>query len=240
MLARNLSIVFGLALVSVSLTQPLAADQWNKKTVLTFDQKVQMPNVVLEPGTYVFKLLDSLSDRHIVQVFNSDETHLITTILAIPNYRLQPTGKSTFQFWETPAGQPTAMRAWFYPGDNFGQEFAYPKTMAVQLAKLANAPVPTIMDEKVAEVAELKTAPLVIVDQTGNETAVVAKETAVVATQKSEEVVPAPAPEPTLVASNSARPATLPHTASQSVLIGLLGLASLAAFGIMSRVSTRG
>ena len=51
----------------------------------------------------------------------------MTTILAIPNYRLQPTGKTVFTFWETPPGQPKALRAWFYPGDNFGQEFAYPK-----------------------------------------------------------------------------------------------------------------
>lgn len=235
MLARNLSVVFGLALVGGSLTQQLAADQWNKKTVLTFSQKVQMPNTVLEPGTYVFKLLDSLSDRHIVQIFSSDESHLITTILAIPNYRLQPTGKSTVEFWETPAGQPAAMRAWFYPGDNFGQEFAYPKAISMQIAKVAKAPVPTIMDEKVVEVAELKTAPIVIVDQTGTETPVAV----VAAPQKAQEVTAAPVAEPVLVASNTAAPATLPHTASQYLLIGLLGLASLGAFGMLSGLSTR-
>ena len=82
-----------------------------------------------------FKLLDSPSNRHIVQIFNEDESQLITTILAIPNYRLRPAGKTTFEFWETPAGEPTAMRAWFYPGDNFGQEFAYPKSLSVLIAK---------------------------------------------------------------------------------------------------------
>src|SRR5258708_24527717 len=85
-------------------------------------------------GTYVFKLADSLSDRHIVQIFNADETQIIATILAIPNYRLKPTGKSDFRFWETPAGNPRAMRAWFYPGDNFGQEFAYPKMTSIEIA----------------------------------------------------------------------------------------------------------
>jgi hypothetical protein len=242
MLARNLSIVFGLALVGASLTQPLAADQWNKKTVLTFGQRVQMPTTVLEPGTYVFKLLDSLSDRHIVQIFNSDESHLITTILAIPNYRLQPTGKSTFQFWETPAGQPTAMRAWFYPGDNFGQEFAYPKSLSLQIAKVAKTPVPTIVDEKAAEVAELKKAPLVIVDPTGNETPAAADTT--VASNQSEASANTLAAQGSdrntrLMAANSATPAALPHTASLYPLFGLLGLASLAAFGMMSRVFNR-
>ena len=111
---------------AVSLAPMAKADEWNKKTILTVNEAIQLPSVVLQPGTYTFKLLDSQSDRHIVQVFDKDGMHLITTILAIPNYRLQPTGKSEFAFWEVPAGQPAAMRAWFYPGDNFGQEFAYP------------------------------------------------------------------------------------------------------------------
>ena len=120
------------ALLGLSLTTSLKADQWNKKTVMTVKEAIQLPHTVLQPGTYVFKLADSLSDRHIVQIFNADETHIIATILAIPNYRLKPTGKSVFRFWETPAGNPKAMRAWFYPGDNFGQEFAYPKMKSIE------------------------------------------------------------------------------------------------------------
>jgi hypothetical protein len=106
------------------------ADDWNKKTTMTTDEAIQVPNMVLPAGTYVIKLLNSPSDRHIVQIFNADETQLQTTILAIPNYRLRPTGKTVFSFWETPPGQVKALRAWFYPGDNFGQEFAYPKSAA--------------------------------------------------------------------------------------------------------------
>src|SRR5258708_20652884 len=123
-------------LLVVGLSPAVRADAWNKKTILTVTQAIQVPNKVLEPGQYVFKLADSQSDRHIVQIFNGDESHIITTILAMPNYRLRPTGKSQFTFWETPAGEPPALRAWFYPGDNFGQEFRYRPT---QLAKLTTA-----------------------------------------------------------------------------------------------------
>src|SRR6266849_3586542 len=111
------------------------ADQWDKRTILTVNQPIQVTETLLEPGQYVLKLADSNSDRHIVQIFNSDQTHIIDTILAIPNYRLQPTGDSRFMFWETPPGTVRALRAWFYPGDNFGQEFRYPK----QLRQLAVA-----------------------------------------------------------------------------------------------------
>jgi LPXTG-motif cell wall-anchored protein len=228
MLARHVSMLSGLALFGLSLTSSLKADQWDKKTILTVNEAIQLPTVVLEPGKYVFKLLDSLSDRHIVQVFNSDETHLITTVLAIPNYRLKPTGKSDFRFWETPAGQPRAMRAWFYPGDNFGQEFAYPKSKSVELARVTNEPVPTVM---MVEEAELKTAPIVVVDEKGNE-----------APLKVEVAAAAPAPEP--VAERAApapepEPAKLPDTGSPYPLIAIIGLASLAIYGLMSYRSSR-
>src|SRR6202171_1357399 len=164
MLARHVSILSGLALFGLALTPSLKADQWDKKTILTVNEAVQLPTTVLEPGKYVFKLLDSLSDRHIVQVFSSDETHLITTVLAIPNYKLNPSGRSDLRVWEAPAAQPRAMRACFYPGDNFGQEFAYPKNKSVEIAKVAHVPVPAVVVETEAE---LKTAPVVVVDEKG-------------------------------------------------------------------------
>src|SRR6266404_3013306 len=161
------------ALILVLLAPSLQADQWNKKTILTISDPVQLPNQVLEPGTYVFKLLDSPADRHIVQVFDKDEKHLITTVLAIPNYRLQPRGKTEVDFWETPSGQPKAMRAWFYPGDNFGQEFAYPKERSVTIAAYAKSPVPTTTAQTAEEMA-----------------------TAAVTTVEPAREEPAPAPEP--------------------------------------------
>ena len=119
--------IAGAGLIATSIVGSAKADTWDKMTYMTINEKVIAGNKVLEPGTYVWKLLDSQSDRHIVQIFNKDQTHLEETILAIPNYRLQPTGDSRFAFWETPAGVPKAVRAWFYPGDNFGQEFKYPE-----------------------------------------------------------------------------------------------------------------
>ena len=86
---------------------------------------------ILPAGTYVFKLLDNGGDRNIVQVSNQAEDHVFTTILAIPNYRLQPTGKTVMTFKERGEGQPEAIRAWFYPGKEWGQEFVYPKARAL-------------------------------------------------------------------------------------------------------------
>ena len=136
---------------------------------------------MLPAGTYVFKILDSQSDRHIVQIFSKDEKTIYATILAIPNYRLKATDKTVITFSERPAGQPEALRAWFYPGRNWGEEFVYPKAKAIALAKATNTPVlftPVEIPLEVAEpiksadapvVAELKRAPIMAIKPTGEE-----------------------------------------------------------------------
>src|ERR1700674_1036447 len=154
-----------MALATAMLAPSAKADEWNRKTVITFSGPVEIPGVhltgwgVLPAGTYVFKILDSMSDRHIVQIFNKDETTIYATILAIPNYRLKATDKTVMTFRERPAGQPEALRAWFYPGKNWGEEFVYPKAKAIELAKLENTPVLYTEVEIPVEVAQpIKTA----------------------------------------------------------------------------------
>src|SRR5204862_187557 len=139
-----------IALCTVFSNTVLAQQGWDKRTMVTFSAPVEIPGIsaqVLPAGTYVFRLMDSPSDRHIVQIFSKDERHLYANILAIPNWRLKPTDKTVMTFAERRAGEPQAIRAWFYPGDNFGQEFVYPKTKAIELAKVAKVPVLYIPDE---------------------------------------------------------------------------------------------
>jgi hypothetical protein len=220
-----------MALIGAISTPTARADEWNRKTVITFSGPVEIPGVhltgwgVLPAGTYVFKILDSQSDRHIVQIFDKDETKVIATILAIPNYRLNVTGKTVITFRERPAGEPEALRAWFYPGRNYGEEFVYPKARAVELAKTANTPVLFTPAEVPAEVAEpiqsadhpvvvtLKSAPVMAIQPSGQEVEVA-------------EVTAAPL-APTEVAANL--PEALPHTASQLPLTALLGFLALGA-----------
>jgi len=120
--------ILGLAiLLAGAALLPLAkADEWNKETTLTFSASVQIPGQVLQAGSYVFKLLDNQSDRHIVQIFNEDQTQLIATVLAIPAYRLKPTDDTLISFEERSAGSPEAVSRWFYPGDLDGVAFMYP------------------------------------------------------------------------------------------------------------------
>ena len=152
----------GLALVAMVAAPNARADEWNKKTILTFSQPVEIPGHVLPAGTYTFKLADSMSDRHVVQVFNADGSEIIATIIAIPDYRLKVTGETVIKFTEVPAGQPEAVRAWFYPGNSVGQEFVYPKRRAIELAQMTKAVVPALATDT-DDAEALKTAPIVAV-----------------------------------------------------------------------------
>jgi len=228
-LFKSVTTVGFLALIGAMMAPGAKADDWNKKTVVTFSGPVEIPGVhltgwsVLPAGTYVFKLLDSQSDRHIVQIFSKDEKTVIATILAIPNYRLRATDKTVVTFRERPAGEPEALRAWFYPGMNWGEEFVYPKARAVALAKSTNTPVLSTSADIPVEVAEpiktadapavvqMKQAPIMAIQPSGDEV------------QLSEVVTPPPAP----AMPDDSADRKLPATASTLPLMALLGLLAL-------------
>jgi len=218
-LLNVLIIAFCLVTLCVFAVPKATADDWNRETVVTFSSPVEVPGVgaqTLPAGTYVFKIFDSLSDRHIVQIFSQDKTHVFTTILAIPNYRLKTTDKTTITFSERPAGQPEALKAWFYPGREWGEEFVYAKSRAVELAKETNEPVlATPIELASAPIEALKTAPVEAIDPKGES----------VELAKVVDPPPVVATEPVTVATAE----TLPKTASPLPLIGLIGLLAIGA-----------
>src|ERR1700723_613397 len=69
---KTIFAVLALTLLGASLAPGARADEWNKKTVMTFSQAVEIPGQILPAGTYTFLLADSPSDPHIVQIFNAD------------------------------------------------------------------------------------------------------------------------------------------------------------------------
>jgi hypothetical protein len=127
-IARTLQISFFAAVMCAALSPRASADEWNKKTIVTISDSLEVPGQILPSGTYVFKLADNPSYRHIVQIWTEDETHLITTFFAIPIYRDEVSDDTYFQLDERPGDSPMAIRAWFYPGEHYGNEFPYPRS----------------------------------------------------------------------------------------------------------------
>jgi hypothetical protein len=216
----------------------------DKKTVITFNEPIEIPGgAILPPGTYFFKLLDAGTGRFIVQISNANETHMFATLITIQNFRYHPTDKVVMTFGEREAGAPPAIRAWFFPGENFGREFVYPKPRAIELAKQTNEPVLAMPAEVAANISvpvatpddapvvALKEAPVVVVTPAGAElplNAVIQGPPIQEAAATTVEPVTASA-----VTSTDAGTASLPQTASSVPLIGLIGLLAIsAAFGL--------
>jgi hypothetical protein len=228
---RTAPAVLGLAILGAAFSPSLKADEHDHMTTITFSAPVEIPPVyitgmrVLPAGTYVFKLVNSSNDRHIVQIFNKDQSKIYATILAIANYRLRPTGKTVITFNEGIRGKPEALRAWFFPGANWGEEFVYPKDKAVELAQVVKQPVLAVVADVVVEVekpeaaevvAQLEQLPIRAVQPTGE----VVEVAQVIQTAPVQVAVNEPAPAP---APDNA----LPATSSTLPLIGLCGLTAL-------------
>jgi len=239
--SKTVPTMFCLALMGATFSPSAKADAWDKKTTFTFSKPVQIPAVhqpgfgVLPAGTYVFKVVDSASNRHIVQIFSKDELTIYATILAIPNLRMKATDKTVITFRERPAGQPEALHAWFYPGREWGEEFVYPKAQAFELAKSTTTTVlemPATVKEEAARpeepqvITELKETPVTAVEPSGKEVEIA-------------QAVTAPPAAETLVAQSTPEKA-LPKSASPLPLIALLGLLALGGALTLRVVEARG
>jgi hypothetical protein len=137
-----------LSLLAVSMMGMFApnvkADEWNKQTNITINHAIEVEGHVLPAGSYVLRLVNGV-DRHVVQVFNAQENHLVATVFAISAERLAPSGKSEFSFYESGSGETPALRTWFYPGDTNGFEFRdIHKDSALAAARSGNAVAPIV------------------------------------------------------------------------------------------------
>jgi len=222
-----IAVVTGLIGLGSALAPRMNADAWDQLTKVTFSAPVEIPGQVLPAGTYWFKLLESPGDRNIVQIFNQARNKVYATLLAIPDYRLKPTGKTVITFEERASTSPEAIKAWFYPGDDYGQEFVYPKPRAVQLAKTINQPVPSMpanleANTKIPTKSATEASPMALKK---------AQVKAEQPTGQEVEIGTVVTTPPQLLAKNSAPaqssppPATrLPQTASTLPLVAMLGL----------------
>ena len=222
------AVIGGLVLAAgLVVTNSSKADEWDKKTVLTVNQPIQISDTYLDPGSYVLILDRSPSNRHIVRIYNDRQNHLINTVMAIPAYRVRPTGNTQFTFWETPPNSARALRDWYWPGDNFGQEFPYPKHLK-ELAVAAPAPAPPAPPQ-----AQPVPEPTPQAETQVEEHAEVAQAAPPPPPPAPPTEEAAPAPAPPQPETPQPQPQELPKTATPYPLIGLIGLLSLGIYGLV-------
>jgi len=218
----------GAALALIGSITPAIADEWNKETRLETNEPLEIPGMVLTPGTYIFKLADNASDRTIVQIFSEDangKQKLVTTTFAVSAYTLYTPEKPMINLEERPAGNPQAIHTWFYPGDNNGWEFVYRKSDRLEVAE---APAP-----------EPAPAPPVALDPPALPVVEAPVSAPPAELRVVEEVASAPVEEPVLVAvEESTLSVELPATAGHS-FAELLAGALMLGVGLIVVLATR-
>lgn len=114
-------------MLALSFGSIAKADDWDKKTIVTFDQDVQIPGQVLPAGTYVFKLIRSNTERFIVQVWDRGEDNILATLMTIGDSYPNPNGQAYFVLDTsgTDEGYPPAVVSWFFAGTDEGRDFIY-------------------------------------------------------------------------------------------------------------------
>ena len=205
------------ALAATLPTHPAQAQVFKEKSVFTITERLDVGGTILEPGTYRIKVHKRTSDRHTLQVVNPEDNKVFVTVLAIPHpIREQDViPESRFVYYPATGTQPRALRTWFGNDIQFGHDIAYPKRRAAELVAVVKEPVVFIPDE--AKEAEFDTVPLkpYVADS------------------------PAPAAAPPVSRVAETRPATLPRTASNVPLLGLLGALVLGAAASLRLLATR-
>jgi len=220
-------------------TTTYAQEPIDQRTYFMFSAAFELPGgKTLPAGRYMFRIVDSPSNRHVVQIMSQDGKQIHATLLAIPAPRQDPPNDPEVRFMETAANMPPAIRTWWYPGRTIGHEFIYPREHARRLARRQTESVLTVAGD--ANTAEaMRTADLARINASGQEAAVRGETTTAEAraTQQQPRSAPAqtataertPTPPRTVQATQAARTRTeLPRTATMLPLIGLIGVMSLA------------
>jgi hypothetical protein len=244
MLSKKLTTITCAAamLLTMSATPGFAQGQpLDSRTEFTFNQPVELPGVTLPPGSYIFRFVDATTGKKVMQVQAKDASNkTYGMFLTISAQRPQPSDDAELRFLETPAGQPAAVKTWWYPGNTIGREFIYPKSQARRLAQATHTNVLTTKADNVST-DQMQSADLTYVSPTGQDTPLTdeqlvdaAANTAPVGTTTQQSAQSTGATQSSDASANRAPAregtmarASLPRTGTPMAGIGLLGMISL-------------
>jgi LPXTG-motif cell wall-anchored protein len=201
------AMVLCLGVSALALAQGSAVQ---RDTKLAVSEATQVGPVLLDPGSYTLRVHDFKGGKVQVNIVRDSDQKMMGTATAMRARRNLDTNQQAdnqTQFTYTTFNGHPAVATWYYPGDEWGEEFLYGKeTIAANSGDVTvtQTPAPTASTSTMAE----STPPAPAVEERHEE-------------PTRAEVAPAPAPAP-----EPAR--TLPRTASSTPLVGLLGALSLA------------
>jgi hypothetical protein len=228
MLSRKILVPVCAAAMLIGANVAIAVAQGpiDSRTEFTFNSPVEMPGTTLPPGTYVFRFADPNTSRQVMQVMDKSSNKTYGLFLTISALRAKSSDDAELRFLETPAGNPAAVKTWWYPGNTTGREFIYPKDQARKLASATHSTVLTTKAEKV-EPSQMQTTELTYVSPSGEETQVSTAAAATTSSSSARSMDRTPVQEGQSASNVSSR-RRLPATSTGLPLMALMGLTSLA------------
>jgi hypothetical protein len=194
--------------------------QTPESSVLPVTEPLDVGGTILQPGTYLIRVIPSDTDRNKVQVTSMDGMTVYATALTVP-HPLEPNEEvpnTTFIYFPAAGEHPRALRTWFAPdpeASQGGHDFVYPEGRARMLAEVAQA--------NVVMTRENEEDLFVITPEAEVETyTYIAPTTPVVTETQTLTTIETETPQP-MVSSQLEMPAT----ASKTPLVALLGLLAL-------------
>ncbi len=121
--------------ILVAAGLPNATAHWGSwDTYVTFSGPVEIPGMVLAPGKYEFKLMESGKRDDYIGIFNM-KGDLMETLFGTPEYRRHTTDTTVLTMEKRGPRDPEAIESWFYPDSNYGIKFVYPKPAGSGVAR---------------------------------------------------------------------------------------------------------
>jgi hypothetical protein len=108
---------------------PAQADQGNWSTKVTINQPMQIGDMVLKPGTYIFRRLDTI-DPYTIEIYSVNTGDYDGVVMGIPAHRTIASDKTTLTFEQGKKGSPETLQYWFYPDTLNGVEFLPPQALS--------------------------------------------------------------------------------------------------------------
>jgi len=210
--------------VGMSATASRAEDS-AKKATLTINALTQLPGTTVAAGSYVFKQSGEQAGWNIVQVYNQDESSLVTTLLAYPNPTLSANGQTILIYPQSTDGRTQVMEAFFFDNDPVAQQLAYPKKTADEIGAANHLRVPTT--------GTSDAYPSSLPSASSSWSAPLNQDAAQTSPQTSAQT-PSEPPAPN---ASTAKSEPLPQTASPLPLIGLIGLLAIVGIVVLRRIS---
>jgi hypothetical protein len=221
-----------------------------KKTTLTVAALTQLPGTTLAAGSYVFRQSGEQSGWDIVQVYNSDQSSLVTTLLAYPNPNLVSNGQAFLVYPQSTDSQTQVMEAFFFDGDAVGQQLAYPKKAADAISAANHVRVPTTGTSDAypssLPLASASWSDPVNQGKDANAAAPTTQSSPDAAAQTAQDPQAASDPQAagganaassaSAPSSSTAKSEPLPQTSSPLPLIGLIGLLAVVGIVVLRRV----